>query len=105
MIEGYRNEFTTPKVYKQNKFTKEDFDVISEMLQCENLTSEYKRALLSLLKAYCKGLYCDECKGSKRTSSSSGVCEWNHDMPVNLPLNDGPLGSYPANCPIRKLIK
>ncbi len=105
MLEGYRGGFSSPKVYEKNKFTKEDFETISEMLQSEILPLKYKRALLSLLRAYCKGLYCDECKGSKRTSSSGGVCEWNDDMLISLPLNDGPVTSYPSNCPLRKLLK
>lgn len=104
MIEGYRSDFVFPRVHEKNKFSKEDFDIISEILQCEEFPAEYRNAVISLLRAYCKGLYCDECKGSRRTSSRSGVCVWNNDMPVSLPLNDGPIRSYPTNCPIRKLL-
>ncbi len=92
-------------VYKRNNFTKKEFEIIKEMLQSDNLIPEYKRALLSLLKAYCKELYCSECQGSRRTDSDSGECMWNQNMPVMLPLNCGPLTSRPINCPIRKLFK
>ncbi len=105
MMEGYREGPIFPRVYECNNFTKEDLEVIGEILQCESIAPKYKKALLSLLKAYCKDLYCTECKGSARTSSRSGICKWNHDMPVSLPLNDGPLTSYPVDCPIRKLLK
>ena len=105
MMEGYRQDFVFPRVYEKNKFTKEDLEVIGEMLQDENVSTKHKKALLSMLRAYCKGLYCSECQGSRRTSRSGGVCEWNNSMPIDLPLNDGPLRSYPAECPIRKLIK
>ena len=50
------------KVYQKNDFTKEEFETLKEMLQTENLSLEYKRALLSLLKAYCKELYCSDCQ-------------------------------------------
>ncbi len=103
MIVGLKKDVNFAKVYEKNKFTKEDLEAIREMLLCENL--KYKKALSSLLEAYCENLYCSECKGSLRTSSNSGVCQWNNDMSIALPFNDGPLTSYPANCPIRKLLK
>ena len=103
MIVGFKKGINFPRVCEKNTFTKGDLEVIREMLLCENL--KYKKALSSLLEAYCENLYCSECKGSLRTSSNSGVCQWNDDMAISLPLNDGPLTSYPTNCPIRKLIK
>lgn len=105
MMEGFREDIMFPRVYKSNEFTQEDFEVICEMLQCENLDPRYKDALLSLLKAYCDDLYCSECQGSARTSSTGGICQWNNNMPVSLKLNDGPLMWYPADCPIRRLLK
>lgn len=93
------------KVYQKNDFTKEEFETIKDMLQTENLSLEYKNALLSLLKAYCKELYCSDCQGSRRTSSKSGHCEWNQNMPVSLHFNNGPLNFSPLDCPVRKLLK
>lgn len=93
------------RAYRKNDFTREDFMRIESLLSDESISEEYRKAVLSLVKAYVKDLYCSDCQASSRTSSTSGVCTWNNDMAVFLPLNDGPLESYPAHCPIRKLLK
>ncbi len=93
------------KLYRKNEFTKEDLDFIEKMLNDESLSREYRQAILSLLKAYAKDLYCSDCQGSKRVSSRSGICQWCQDMSITLEFNKGPIEWYPKNCPIRKLLR
>lgn len=93
------------KVFCKNDFTKEDFSNIAMIIDDDKIPLEIRKTAIQLLKAYAKNLYCDESQASLRKTSTGGICRWNNNMLISLPLNDGPIESYPINCPIRKLIK
>jgi len=93
------------RVYEKNDFKREDFENLKKLLSDETVSSEYRKTVIALLKAYCKNLYCSECQALVRTSSTDGKCRWNDGMLVFLPMNDGPLMRHPSYCPIRQLLK